>query len=134
MHLGHMASHVCGTWQAMCVTPACHVSSCMSLLKPINMGVPIQFGGQQDSVRGSSKKKEEEGKREREERKREREEKKRKGKKKREEEERGGREEKKKRKRKKCCAVSRPGWQRTRNYATRGRFPPTLVILRLGAV
>ena len=85
MHVGHMA---------------CHVSSCMALLKPINMGVPIQFGGQQDSVRGSSKKKEEEGKREREERKREseerkgeREEKKRKGKKKREEE-MGGREEK----------------------------------------
>ena len=62
------------------------MSSCMALLKPINMGFSIQFGGQQDSVRGSSKKKEEEGKREMEE-------KKRKGKKKREEE-RGGREEK----------------------------------------
>ena len=79
---------------------ASHVSSCMALLKPINMGVPIQFGGQQDSVRGSSKKKKEEGKREREKRKREREErkgereeKKRKGKKKREE---GEKERKKK--------------------------------------
>ena len=41
---------------------------------------------------------------------------------------------KRKRKRKECCAVSRPGRQRTRNNATRGRFPPTLVILRLGAV
>ena len=41
---------------------------------------------------------------------------------------------KRKRKRKECCAVSRPGRQRTRNCATRGRFPPTLVILRLGAM
>ena len=82
-----MENHVSDTWQAMCVAHG------MALLKPINMGVPIQFGGQQDSVRGSNKKKEEEGKREREERKREREEKKRKEKKKREEE-RGGREEK----------------------------------------
>ena len=93
----HMASHV-----SSCM--ASYVSSCMALLKPINMGVPIQFGGQQDSVCGSNKKKEEEGKREREERKR-------KGKKKREEE-RGGRKEKergkRKRKRKECCAVSRP--------------------------
>ena len=44
------------------------------------------------------------------------------------------RKKKRKRKRKECCAMSRPGRQRTRNYATRGRFPPTLVILRLGAV
>ena len=26
---------------------ACHVSSCLALLRPINMGVPIQFVGQQ---------------------------------------------------------------------------------------
>ena len=39
-----------------------------------------------------------------------------------------------KRKRKECCTVSRPGRQRTWNCATRGRFPPTLVNLRLGAV
>ena len=38
-----------------------------------------------------------------------------------------------KRKRKECCAVSRPERQRTQNCTTRGRFPPTLVILRLGA-
>ena len=30
-------------------------------------------------------------------------------------------------------AGSRIGWQRTHNWATRGRFPPTSVILRLGA-
>ena len=41
---------------------------------------------------------------------------------------------KRKRKRKECCAMRRPGRQRTQNCATRGRFPPTLVILRLGAV
>ena len=57
-----------------------------------------------------------------------------KGKKKREEEMGGKEKKKKKRKRKECCAVSRPGRQRTWNCATRGRFPPTLVILRLGAV
>ena len=43
-------------------------------------------------------------------------------------------ERKKKEERRECCAVSRPGRQRTRNCATRGRFPPTLVILCLGAV
>ena len=41
---------------------------------------------------------------------------------------------KRKRKRKECCVVNKPGRQRTRNCVTRGRFPPTLVILRLGAV
>ena len=41
---------------------------------------------------------------------------------------------KRKRKREECCAVSRPGRQRTRNCAIRGRFPPTLVILCLRAV
>ena len=39
-----------------------------------------------------------------------------------------------KRKMKECRIVSRPGQRRTRNCATRVRFPPTLVILRLGAV
>ena len=53
--------------------------------------------------------------------------KKRKGKKKKEEERKG------KRKRKEYHAVSRLGQQRNRNYTTRDRFPPTLVILRLGA-
>ena len=41
---------------------------------------------------------------------------------------------KRKRKRKECWVVSRPGRQRTQSYATRGRFPLTLVILCLGAV
>ena len=41
---------------------------------------------------------------------------------------------KRKRKRKECCAVSRPRRKKTWNCATRGRFPPTLVILRLGVV
>ena len=40
---------------------------------------------------------------------------------------------KRKRKREECRVVSRPIWQRTRNCATRGNFPTTLVILRLGA-
>ena len=35
---------------------------------------------------------------------------------------------------KECHAVSKPRRKRTQNYATRGRFPPTLVIFRLGAV
>ena len=52
----------------------------------------------------------------------------------RKEKKKGKEERKKKRKRKECYVVSRPGWKRTRNCATRGRFPPTLVILRLGAV
>ena len=49
---------------------ACHVSTCMALLKSIYMRSQIQFvgGGEQASVRGSSKEKEEGGKREREER------------------------------------------------------------------
>ena len=41
---------------------------------------------------------------------------------------------KRKKKMKECCAVSRPGRNRIQNYTTRGRFPPTLVILRLGVV
>ena len=49
------------------------------------------------------------------------------------EEERKGRGGKGKRKMKECHAVSRPRHRRTRNCATRGRFPPTPVIVRLGA-
>ena len=52
---------------------ACHVSSCMTLLNPINRGFQFSLWESSISVRGgSSKEKEEEGKREREERKRER--------------------------------------------------------------
>ena len=47
------------------------------------------------------------------------------------EEEKGGRKKGKrrkgKRKRKECRTVSKPGWRRTRNYATRGRIPSTPV-------
>ena len=39
-----------------------------------------------------------------------------------------------KKKRKECCAVSRLRRRRTQNYATRGRFPPSPVILRLRAM
>ena len=55
-----------------------------------------------------------------------------------EEEKRRKKGGKKKRKRgkgkrrcKECHVVGRPGQRRTRNCATRGRFPPTPVILRL---
>ena len=65
-----------------------------------------------------------------EERKKEREEKKRKEKRRRKMRKRG----KRKRKMRECRAVSKPKRQRTRNCATRSRFPPTLVILRLGVV
>ena len=127
-----MASHVCDTWHAMCVT---HGMPCVNMhgnLEGYKSGVPIQFvGGQQASVRGSSQEKEE-GKREREERKREREE--RKGEREEEKRRRKGRKRgKRKRKRKECCVINRSGRQRTWNCTARGRFSPTLVILRLGA-
>ena len=117
---------------------ACHVSSCMTLLNPINRGFQFSLWESSISVRGgSSKEKEEEGKREREERKRERVERKvereENKKKERRKEKKKGEDERKKRKSKECCTVSRPGRQKTQNCATRGRFPPTLVILRLGA-
>ena len=97
IHVSHFMAraYACRTHGKPCVWHmACHVSSCMVLLNPINRGFKFSLWQSSISVRGgSSKEKEEEGKREREERRREREEKKRKGKKKREEE-RGGREEK----------------------------------------
>ena len=104
-------------------------------------GSQIQFRGrgssfslwEQQGGGGREEEKEDERRREREEseggredRIGERKEEKRRGK--------GRKRGKRNRKRKECCAVSRPGRQRTRNYATRGRFPPTLVILRLGAM
>ena len=85
------------------------------------------------SVHGSSKEKRKGGKEKEEERRREMEE--RKGERKEEKRRRKGRKRgKTKRERKECYAVSRFGRQRTRNCATRGRFPPTLVNLSLGAV
>ena len=123
---------MCDTWQAMCVT---HGMPCVNMhgtLRAINRSSQIQFGQAANSVRGgSSKEEEEEGRKgEREERKGER-----KGERKEEKRRINGRKRgKRKRKRKECCALSRLGRQRTRNCTTRGRFPPTLVILLLGAV
>ena len=70
-----MASHVCDTWQAMCVTHGMPCITMHGLYEAYKYGSQIQFGGQgqQASVRGSSKE-EEEGKRGREERRREKEE------------------------------------------------------------
>ena len=100
-----MTNHVGDTWHAMC-EHAWHFES-------------YKYGSSNSVHGGSNKEKEEEGKREREERKRERRKRRKRG--------------KRKRKRKECRMVSRPRRQRTRNYATRGRFPPTFVILRLEA-
>ena len=122
---------------------ACHVSTCMALCHAYirgSHGLLVEARESSRSVRGSSKEKRKGGKEKEEERKIEREERKgrreeRKGERKEEKRRKKGRKRgKRKRKRKECCAVSSPGWQRTRNYATRGRFPPTLVILRLGAM
>ena len=133
MHVGHMASHVCGTWQAMCVT---HGMPCVIIHGHVKIykyeigggggGQQMQFMGQHQaqSVGAARRKGEEKGRKGKE-----------KGGRRKEKERRKGRKRgKKKRKRKECCAVSRPGRQRTRNCATSGRFPHTLVILRLGAV
>ena len=93
------------------------------------MGAPIQFverqgeGGGREKRKGG-KEKRKGGKEKKKEEKKRRKKRRRRGKKKR---------EKKKRKRKECRAVSRPKRQRTWNCTTRGRFPPTLIILRLGA-
>ena len=119
--------HVCDTWHAMC-----HYIKGVSK-SVCGEGAARSSLWEQQGEGGGRKRGREEKRREREERKGEREEKGGKGKKKREEE-RGGREEKERGKRKECCAVSRPGRQRTRNCATRGRFSPTLVILHLGAM
>ena len=102
----------------MCVT---HGMPCVNMhgtFEGYKMGAPIQIveqqgeGGGREKRKGGKEKKRKEGKRRRKRRKR----------------------GKRKRKRKECRAVSRPRRQRTRNCATRGRFPHTLVILRLGAV
>ena len=77
MHVGHMASHVCDTWHAMCVT---YGMPCVIMHGPFETykyGSSHSVWGAVNLVRGgSSKEKEEEGKREREERRREKEERK----------------------------------------------------------
>ena len=110
-----------------CVT---HGKPCVNMhgtLEGYKRGAPIQFVEHQEEKGGREKRKGGKEKRKGG--------KKRKRKKKREEkmeEKRKGRG-KGKRKRKECHIESRPGRRRTRNCATRSRFPPTLVILRLGA-
>ena len=103
----------------MCVTHGMPCVNIMVLLKVINMGVPIQFMGEQQEEGGG-----------REKRKGGKEKKRKEDNKRRKMRKRG----KRKRKRKECGAVSRPRRQITLNCATRGRFPHTLVILCLGAV
>ena len=40
-----MASHVCDTWQAMCVTHGMHVSTCMAPLKAIEREFQFSLWG-----------------------------------------------------------------------------------------
>ena len=127
---------MCDTWQAMCVThgmPCVNMHGSFEAYIRASHGLLVEARESSRSIRGSSKEKRKGGKEKEEERRREREEMK--GGRKEEKRRRNGRKRgERKRKRKECCAVSRPGLQRTRNCATRGRFPPTLVILRLRAV
>ena len=125
---------------------ASHVSQCMAKAYACGThGMPCvnMHGSFEDYIRGfswaiyTSKGEEQEEGRGRErrkggkERRKEGEEKKRKEEKRRRKRRKRG---KRKRKGKECRTVSRPRRQRTRNCATRGRFPPTLVILCLEAV
>ena len=134
---------MCDTWQAMCVT---HDMPCVNMhgsfeayirgftwvVRNKQGGNKLQFVGAARKRRGKGKEKgrKEKSKRGKEMRKGEKEKKRKKEKRRR----KGKEREKRKRKRKECCAMSRPGRQRTRNCTTRGRFPLTHVILRLGAV
>ena len=109
----------------MCVTRGMPCVNMHVTFEAYIYGVQIQFieqqgeGGEKEKRRGGNEKRNggKEKKREEEKRRRKR---RKKG--------------KRKRKRKECCAVSRLGRQRTRKCATRGRFPPTMFILRLGVV
>ena len=120
------------TWRTMWVT---HGMPCVNMhgtLEGYKRGAPIQFVRQLGEGGGRKKKR----KRGNEKRKGGKERRKGGKEKKWKEEKRrrkGRKRGKRKRKRKECCAVSRPERQRTRNCTTRDRFPPTLVILRLGA-
>ena len=65
MHVGHMASHMCGTWQAMCMT---HGMPCVIMHGHVKT-YKYEIGGAANAVRGtaassvhgSSKEEEEEG-------------------------------------------------------------------------
>ena len=110
---------------------------CNLIVKPVKI-LNLNFSDKKGAASFSPWQQQGEGggkekRREREERKGEREEWK--GERKEENRGRKGRKRgKRKRKRKECCAVSRPRRKRTQNCAIGGRFPPTLVILHLGAV
>ena len=115
----------------MCVT---HGMPCVNMhgtFEGYKMGAPIQFVEQQGEGGGREKRKGAKEKRKggKEKRKGGKEKKRKEENRRRKMRKRG----KRKRKNKKCRAVSRPRRQRTWNWATRGRFPLTLVILRLGA-
>ena len=140
-----MASHVsqCMAKACMCVThgmPCVNMHGSFEAYRRASHGLLVEARESSRSVRGSCKEKRKGGKEKEVERRREREERKggreeRKGERKEEKRRRKGRKRgKRKRKRKECCPVSRPGRQRTRNYTTRSRFPPTLVFFCLGAV
>ena len=97
---------------------ASHVSPCMEGASSMNRSQTVRRRGKKKGRKGKEKGGKEEKKKE---------EKRRKMRKKKRKRGKG------KRKRKECYAVSRTGLRRTRNCATRGRFPPTLVILCPGA-
>ena len=103
MHVGHMASHVCDTWHAMCN----HAWP----FETYKYGSSHSVCEAANSVRGGSSKEEKEEGRKGEEKGRKGKEKgrKRKEKERRKEKKKGEEERKKKRKRKECYAVSRPG-------------------------
>ena len=133
MHVGHMACHVRGTWQAMCH----HAWPFWNLYIG---GGPIQLMGAQiecvgGAVRRRRKKGKEKGRRGKEKGRKGKEKGRKRKEKERRKEKKKGEEERKKREEKEGVLCSeKTGRQRTRNCATRGRFPHTLVILRLGAV
>ena len=127
---------MCDTWQAMCVTlgmPCVNMhGSFEAYIRGCSWLIRTSKGG---AARRRRRKGKEKGGKEKRKGGKER----RKGgkEKKRKEEKRirkGRKRGKRKRKMKECCIVRRFGWKRTRNCATRGRFPPTLVILSLGAM
>ena len=141
MHVGHKESHVCDKWQVMCVT---HGMPCVNMhgtfedyIRSFTVGLFVQARGQERGGREKRKGGKEKRKRGKEKRKKGKERRKGGKEKKRKEEKRRRKRRKRgkrKRKRKECRTVSKLIRQRNRNYATRGRFPPTLVILRLRAM
>ena len=127
-----MESHVSDTWQAMGGQAMCplacpyktHGKPCVPLhgrFKMYKWDVRRSRGGEDRKEEGKEKGRKGKEKWRKEEKKKE------------ENRRKMRKKEKEERKKKECCVVTRPGRQRTRNCATRGRFPPTPVILCLGA-